>query len=281
MSVLRVLDAGSLAGGALNEDAYGVACRAGWVLDGATGLGRNVVATDSDAAWFASEFSRELHRVLVRCEDRDLAGLVEEALEGLAAAYVEALGGAEIAAFEFPSAAGMILRIAPTAAELLWLGDCRAFWREQGALKSTGGGALQALDEQGLGALREFFAAEPQATLAEARAAVWPLLQRLRTLMNQPEGYWIWAPRRNLAARAERAQMPRGVGPVLLASDGFTRLWDTFSIATPEEALEACARGQGLKLARALREAETADENARRALRFKQFDDCTWLCVQV
>ncbi|MBY0448259.1 MAG: hypothetical protein K2P95_06170, partial [Hyphomonadaceae bacterium] len=63
--------------------------------------------------------------------------------------------------------------------------------------------------------------------------------------------------------------------------DGFTRLWDTFSIATPEEALEACACGQGLKLAKALREAETEDENARRALRFKQFDDCTWLCVQV
>lgn len=281
MSVLRVADAGSLAGGVLNEDAYGVACRAGWVLDGATGLGRNVVSSDSDAAWFASELSRELQRVLVRCETRDLGELVEEALAVLAGAYGEALGDSQIAPYEFPSAAGMLLRIAPREAELLWLGDCRAFWREDGELKSAGGGPLQALDAQGVEALVGFFSANPHAGLREAREAVWPLLQRFRTMMNQPDGYWIWAPRRNLAAHASRQRLPRGVGPVLLASDGFTRLWEVFSIATPEEALDACARGQGLALAKALRAAETEDAEARRAPRFKQFDDCTWLCLRV
>jgi hypothetical protein len=68
---------------------------------------------------------------------------------------------------------------------------------------------------------------------------------------------------------------------VLLASDGFTRLWDTFALASPEEALDACARGRGLKLAKALREAEMADAEGRDAPRFKQFDDCTWLCLDV
>lgn len=282
MSALRVLDAGSLAGGGwVNEDAYGVACRAAWVLDGATGLGRDVISTDSDAAWFAVEFSRSLQRLLVGREAADLAGLIEQALAALADTYADALGGAAIEPFEHPSAAGMILRLAAKQAELLWLGDCQAYWREDGGVRWAGGGALAALDDQGLEVLRAFQAANPQAGMEQARAALWPLLRQFRTRMNTPDGYWIWAPRRGLTAQAERAALPRGTGPVLLASDGFTRLWDTFALASPEEALDACARGRGLKLAKALREAEMADDEGRDAPRFKQFDDCTWLCLDV
>jgi len=285
---LRLLDAGSLAAGAVNEDAWGVAGACAWVLDGATGLGRNVVSSNSDAAWFA----QGLHAALqARLADpaASLSQGLEQALEGLAGLYAAALArsagcdgpAGAIEPYEFPSAAGLLLRAEAGRVEAIWLGDCRAYWLEGGALRSLGGGMIDTLDDASLTALKAFFAANPQASLAEGRAHVWPLLRRQRTQMNQEGGYWAWAPQEGLLARAHRGEIPRGVGPVLLASDGFTRLWDTFSLVSPEEALQACALGEGRRLAESLRAAETADAGGRAFPRFKQYDDCTWLCLEL
>lgn len=278
---ITLLDAGSLPAGAMNEDAWGAAGGCAWVLDGATGLGRNVVSAESDAAWFAHAMSDGLRARLEAAPKRALEDVIAEALEALAAEYQQALGLLTIEPFEFPSAAGMLVSLGSDVASLLWMGDCRAYWREAGALQSAGGGMIDQFDETGIEALKAFFATHPEASLAEGRAHVWPLLQRQRTGLNREGGYWAWAPQVGLLPRADRGAAPRGAGPLLIASDGFTRLWDTFAIASPEEALDACARGEGMRLAQALRAAETADAGGRDNPRFKQFDDCTWLCLQI
>lgn len=279
MSGFEILDQGSLPSGAKpNEDCCGVAGALAWVLDGATGLGRNVVSAESDAAWFAHRFGALL---AAQAPGAALEGAIEAALATLAQEYTAALQGGAVEAYERPSAAGVILRAEAQGLQLIGLGDCRAFWMEGGALRVFGGGALDALDAEAVGQLVAFLNANPNATLDEARAQVWPLLRQIRAGMNTEGGYWAWAPETGLTARADRALLPAAPGRVLLlATDGFTRLWDTFAIAAPEEAFAACASGRGAELAAALRAAETADASGRAAPRFKQFDDLTWLCLR-
>lgn len=278
---LKVLDAGSLPAGAINEDAWGVAGACAWVLDGATGLGRNVVSAESDAAWFAHALSAGLERRL-RKDAQPLSTAIAGVLAETAEAYDSALGSASIESYELPSAAGIFAEVREQDVALLWLGDCRAYWRDGTHLRVAGGGRIDAIDDEGLKELAAFFAANPEAGLNEGRAHVWPLLRRQRTTMNQEHGYWAWAPQEGgLLQRAEHCTIRRGVGPLLLASDGFTRLWDTFAIAAAEEALDACSRGQGLDLVQRLRSAESDDASGREFVRFKQYDDCTWLCLEV
>src|SRR3546814_10784032 len=51
-------------GAAANEDVVGYTDFAAWVIDGASGIGENLVSAVSDAQWFAQRVDRELRDLL-------------------------------------------------------------------------------------------------------------------------------------------------------------------------------------------------------------------------
>src|SRR3546814_10425861 len=56
-------------GAAANEDVVGYTDFAAWVIDGASGIGENLVSAVSDAQWFAQRVDRELRDLLARSEE--------------------------------------------------------------------------------------------------------------------------------------------------------------------------------------------------------------------
>ena len=283
---LRILDHGSFGAAEVNDDAYGAVGDFAWVLDGATGLGRNLVSKSSDAAWLAQAINEELAKACASIADRPTPEILRVALGGVAARYHAALAGQSAELFERPTAAGIVLRVFPERVELTGFGDCRAIFHGHDGhdghdgLDGFGGGMIEALDGASIAALKAVFAAKPQASLKEARAEIWPLLRAQRAKFNTQGGHWALAPDPAVASHANTRILARPPGPILLASDGFTRLWDVFGLLDAQAALRACAAGQGAALYARLRAAEIADPEARVFPRIKQHDDATWLCVQ-
>lgn len=277
---LHILDQGSFGAAEINDDAYGAVGDFAWVLDGATGLGRNLVSTSSDAAWLAQAINEELAQACATISDRPTPEILRVALGRVAARYQAALAGQSAELFERPTAAGILLRVFPERAELTGFGDCRAIFHGHDGLDGFGGGIIEALDGASIAALKAVFAAKPQASLKEARAEIWPLLRAQRANFNTQGGHWALAPDPAVVSHANTRIFARPPGPILLASDGFTRLWDVFGLVDARAALHACATGQGAALYARLRAAEIADPEARAFPRIKQHDDATWLCVQ-
>lgn len=278
---LRILDQGSFGAAAVNDDAYGAVGDFAWVLDGATGLGRNLVSPSSDAAWLAQAINEELARACSAHQDLATQEILRLALGRVEARYHAALAGQAVELFERPTAAGILLRAFPDQLELTSFGDCRAIFQGEDGLDGFGGGLIEALDSASIAALKAVFVAKPQASLKEARAEIWPLLRAQRIEFNTEGGHWALAPDPAVAGRGSTRIVARRPGPILLASDGFTRLWDVFGLLGAGDALAACAAGQGAELYARLRGAEIADPEARTFARIKQHDDATWLCIQV
>lgn len=282
---LRVLDQGCFAAKVINEDAIGAAGDFAWVLDGATGLGRNLVApATSDAAWLAQTISADLSAACAQPDDRPTQEIVRAVLTQVQARYHQALAGQAVEPFERPTAAGILLRMQADHLELTSFGDCRAIFMGADGLESFGGGVVEALDHASIAALKAVFAAQPEASLAQAREAIWPLLRSQRANFNTEGGYWALAPDPAVAKHGQQRRLPRGpagTASLLLASDGFTRLWDVFALLAPEDALRICVDGGGGALYARLRAAERADPQARAFPRIKQHDDASWLCIQV
>jgi hypothetical protein len=69
--------------------------------------------------------------------------------------------------------------------------------------------------------------------------------------------------------------------PLVLLSDGASRLYDLFDGHTQRDVYDAAARGEGAALLAELRRIERADSECLRYPRFKVHDDATILVVSV
>jgi hypothetical protein len=286
--MITVLDAASDAAGRANEDASGAvgdaALGAAWVLDGATGLAeRETAPGGSDAAWYAARLSEALGRLSLGAgaPAAVFRAAIEETAAGWAAlpgaAGLEVEGGAsgEAPAHAVPSAAGAWVRWTgggPT--EVVSIGDCRALWRPDGGRASTLAGPPPGADAWLDDAVREA-QSRGLAGPDEVRAALMPLLRRVRAGMNAPGGYWILGMVPDAAEHLTQARVPPGPGHLLLATDGFYRLVDAYG-ALDEDGLVAASVERGLAAVLAeLRAIEATDPDCRRHPRLKPRDDAT------
>lgn len=277
--MIEILDAVSIPGSTINEDAWGQAVgarsHAVWVLDGATGVaGHDYVAEGpSDAAWLAATLSRHLRTAA--SGEGEIADHFGDVLGRVRNDYIARVADYRaLPSYALPSAAGMWLRVSGAVLDLAWLGDCVAVVSLGGTLHLAG--ATEAV-EQNSGI---------KSVVAERLAAggvTAPMLHVLgdelrarRAGLNQPGGFWMFGIEPAAVAGLERTTLALEQPAVaLLCSDGFWRLVDHFAAYTPA-GLIAAAQGRGLAaLAAELRAHEAADPEGRLSPRVKPHDDAT------
>lgn len=265
---------------AVNEDAWGAAGGAVWVLDGATGVGeRQHLGGASDAAWLAAAVSGELAAQLG--SGGDLAA-------GLAQAVAQAAGEAARRAAlhalpkgELPSASFVAVQLSGRRLRALNLGDCKLAWRRPGeAVQLFGTSGVGVLDAQMEAMLAQ--AAAAGVSLADRRIAARALAREQRALMNTPEGYWILDLSGAGLPHAEDVILDEGGDlDLMLMSDGFYRLVELYG-AHSYETLFAAAEDRGLSALYAdLRAIEAADPECLRYARNKVSDDATAVFCRV
>jgi hypothetical protein len=270
-----------------NEDAAGHVQGGGgaaaWVLDGATGLaGREFVpGAASDAAWYARRLSAALsNRSLT---EQPLADLFRAVIADIAADYRAAVPVDSVPPYGLPSAAGIWVRRRDGGRlEMAGLGDCRLLFKSgRDAIVCFGGGAADCADEwlnTAVRRLHEGGVTDP----AAVRVQLDGLLRAGRAMMNRPGGYWVFSVEPAAADHLECADFGlTGPATLLLVSDGFYRLIDTYGAHDADSLLEAAGK-RGLKaLYDDLSRIEADDAECHRYPRLKPADDATAMLIEI
>jgi hypothetical protein len=266
----------------VNEDVVGHSANAAWVIDGASGVGANLVAGQSDARWFAMEVDRALKAVLAADPDIPIAELLTQVITHCADAYAAAVMRPPQAGDMPPSAAFAFARYTRGSVELVTLGDCEILYRLCASTTVTrhcDSGGLAELEGRTIALASRLLAADPNISQENLIAALRPQLTRNRKRMNQPGGYWILGLDTNVIAHLHQRVLPAGQMTLALASDGFLRLRDLFGMVGNEDLLNIGHLARFERMYSQLRALEDAPASISRFPRVKLRDDASFVRV--
>ncbi|MFZ6747061.1 protein phosphatase 2C domain-containing protein [Undibacterium sp. JH2W] len=243
------------------------------VFDGASSVAEQAyLGVDSgDAAWFVQQLAAALQQVSTPAMSQPDS--VELALQTLHAHHQDLLQAAAIPAYAWPIAALSWLRVQAGGAHasLYALGDCKTFLLDaqdkvhdldpydnpqEGILKT----AIEKLKQEGL---------DEQARWAR----LLPMLRERRVAQNMSARPSILClhPQGRFAAREYDIQLTAG-DRLLLMTDGFYRLVDSYQLYEDESLMQACAnRG----LAAMMQELRAYEAGAASGMAVKKADDAT------
>jgi serine/threonine protein phosphatase PrpC len=279
--IFELLDSISIPGNLAkaNEDSFGVEGRAAVVMDGATGLGDNLMPGKSDAAWLATFGARRLMAYV-----RDGAS----PQEAVAAALFDAQTSFEALrkrppsqTWEMPFAAMMLVAQAPRGLQAVWFGDCAALVKRPDAPVEIVGDALEkrGKEAQRVAKLAQKHGLSPAA--AVNRPQYLEALRKGRNHANTVEGTWAFGPDVRAAdhANSQNIEAPPGT-LVLLCSDGFLALVSDYKAYDADGLIAACQTKGLAALVRELRAIEAGDADGAKFPRFKTSDDATALLAK-
>lgn len=275
-----ILECCSVASGPHNEDRAGAAGPFAWIFDGATDVvERRLTDGPSDAAWFAETLHQSMHSLAT-----SFTGPMAELPPLLATITRDALQTVAVRLpadrSEHPSAAGIIVRETGDAIEYVALGDCTMMVRSPQRLHVIGVDEMRTGDLWVQEEIRMLQAGRPDTDMAATRSSLWPRLRQKRAAMNIDNGYAIFSITPPPAHRVIAGRVGFGVGdPILLATDGLTRLIDVFASHDEVTFFEAAMTRGLASLADDVRARETADAACRDYPRAKTSDDATGLLL--
>jgi hypothetical protein len=279
--MLEVLDSISIPGNPEkpNDDAFAHIEKAAVVMDGATGLGDQLMPGKSDAAWLAAFGARRL-----------MAYAREGAMprEAVTAALFDAQTSFEAlrkrppaGTWETPFSSMMFIAEDAQGIEALWFGDCAALVKRPDAPVEIVGDALEKRQNEArrVAKLAEKHGLSPAAGVN--RPEYIDALRKARNFVNSGE-HWAFGPDVRAADHVAGKKIDAPEDTVLLlCSDGFLALASDYN-AYDADGLVATAQSKGLKsLCEELRAIEREDAEGRKFPRFKTSDDATALLLRV
>lgn len=266
----------------INEDVATICDSAAWVLDASSGLtGRNYTGSATDGVWFVTAWDAFLRRNVGRL-DLPLSSLMAQGLAEVTAQYSQVTGAKEIDPVDRPSCAVAVVRFNPGSWDYFVLGDCSVIVAQMGIpTKILSDRRVADFDRQ---VIDEMAAAlkDTNCHYREAHEKVRPRLQANRRRKNSLSGYWILEFSADALTHAVTGRIENSAaGEMLLMTDGFAQIWDTFQLETSPENLLARASRSGLADAYAQLKAEAAkDADCRRYPRIKPLDDAAAVLIQ-
>jgi len=216
------------------------------VLDGATSVADRdyIDPVGGDVCWFVSCFVEALRAAIDRGLDQDAA--VERAVDAVWLSFRERAAGQDIPLHAWPIAALSWVRVRPSDGgyrlALYCLGDCTVLMRGPD-------GAVCDLDPF-VNPQEAIVRAEVARLTAEGiddpalrMARLLPMLRERRVFQNTAPGTnsLCLRPNGGLAPRRISAEAPAG-SSILVMTDGFFRLVDTYHLHTPESLFALCIK---------------------------------------
>ncbi|MGW0228361.1 hypothetical protein ACWDWO_08600 [Actinopolymorpha singaporensis] len=258
-----------------NEDFLSAGPRLAVVLDGVTPMVRTDTGCRHGVAWYAQTLGGHLVRLAGRDDGRhdgqDTVPLADCLAEAIVATRDAHSGTCDLAHPDSPAATVAAVRLRGDVLDYLVLAD-------SAVLLDLGDQRPNPLPaEDGIVVITDHRAGDVGRRL-RAEGEV-PSAPRVRSHRNRPGGYWVAADRPESAYEALSGTVDAtGLRRLAVATDGATRLVDTFGSYDWRGALDAIeADGPAAWIART-REAERADaaaEPARRRGRGKVHDDAS------
>ena len=285
--MLEVVSSISRAGSELkaNEDQFGHTSKIAFVADGATGLGdrQYISGFPSDASWFSDFTTRFL--LANATESEDVPALLFDLMKHARNEFFAANDGEDVPRYAWPSASIAIVDRQPDHLRFFGLGDCTAYIGNP----DTGVKKYSAMQNfaQAESAFAKAHVARSNGIQGESLLENAHTLDRLResrAAHNTPEGrIWTLGLVPEAAERIFQTSIPvTSSDEVLICSDGFSALEETYLSYSSESLLEA-ANSKGLDiLYQELRHIEhQVDPTGEKFPRFKRSDDATALHLKL
>ncbi len=260
-----------------NQDRCGFTKEAMWVIDGAMNLDTIAVSPGGDdAEWIAAS----LHEFLLDVDWSAYASTIDvlkDASRQMSEQYAGWVAESPIKPATFPSATLAIVRRLNDSLEYAILGDCSITVIDRVNLTEA---YLTTYDFAPFetAVIKELAGLIKQGmSFAEARTGVQETLVRNRSKMNRLDGYWVFSLDPDALDNAEHGTIEvSGCLDLILASDGFSRLWDLFGIVEQGQDAWKLLDSGGLENALVLlRQEELADAEILVYPRFKVSDDAS------
>jgi hypothetical protein len=204
---------------------------------------------------------------------------VLELHEACAATALAPLAETEI---ELPSASLAVAQLAGSDVDLLMLGDCKLLLRDRdGRVEAFDQSSVAPFDAKLVEALRAL-RGNGEIALNEITPRLTPLIRENRLWKNRPGGYGVLTADAACLAFAETARRSAAAAThLLLATDGFYRLVDTYHMLTAGELIQAALERGLAPLHAELRRLEESDPECLAFPRLKARDDATAMLIGV
>ena len=277
-----ISDSGSAAGGTHNDDCWGSVGTAVWILDGATDLTKERLfpAALSDAQWFANAVDSELRNAdWSKATIPLLQSVMQRVLRRF---HLEAVGRIDRPSL-WPSAGFALVRAWGDHIEFINLGDCRVLWKrsDSGAVRAFGSSRVTELDGRVVQEIKRLHR-EGHTNKDVVRKAIAPMIEAHRKLKNSPEGYWILDASGEGVVHAQTLLIEAAdVETILLCTDGYYRLVDTYQQRTDQSLLLASLDIGVSAMIHEIRNIERMDEHCLKFPRIKPSDDATAVLASV
>ncbi len=276
--MFKVLDSiSSSVAGRMNEDYIGVCRNIAWVLDGTTGIGnRYLPQFPSDARWFVRVVSKYL-------KDAALCGFgMMEALQRAMPNVLTAFSRHHhsFSSAILPAASFLGIESGKQSIRLFNLGDCRAVIRSfNGDIAFFGDSFVSQLDAKVINEINKI-RIEQSVSYEEIWKKIMPVILSNRQLRNKENGYWV------LDGTIEPLKEIQDINLkadclILIMTDGFYRLVETFHYFTWQELLHHAQYNGLSSLLPILRQIEEEDPECIKFPRIKKSDDASALLLQV
>jgi serine/threonine protein phosphatase PrpC len=241
------------------------------VIDGATDLGPpGLVGPRGGAAWLAGE----AHAALLGAADAPLARLCQDLAVSLETRYAAARTREPLGRWALPMASILVARFADSTLDYAWLGDCAAILRSGGRVTRLGPAPAERDAET------QMATSVAQHGLGKVGRSA-PILEELRRSRSEPGKRVLGVEAETMQGLAMSSIACAPGDELLLMSDGFAALVDSYAVFDQIGLMEALS-AQGLAdLALQLRAVESADAACERFPRFKGSDDATALWLRI
>jgi hypothetical protein len=252
-----------------NDDRAGCGEAHAWVIDGATDLGPpGLVGARGGAAWLAATADQAFAEA-----SGPLAGICAGVFDTVAARFERDRQREAIADWELPTASLAAVALEGERLACAWLEDCTVIHR------SAAGVAYLTPAPDRISERAEAEALGPGATATDLRSEA--VLTDRRTARERPRAVLSIDA---VATQAAVQYVCAAVAPgddILLMTDGFAALIETYEAYDKDSLMQALAERGLAALAAELRGIESDDAGCLRYPRFKVSDDATAIWVRV
>lgn len=264
----------------VNEDRVGFTDRAAWVIDGATGFGKNYIDKTSDAVWYVSWWHKFLEKET--SSNLNTIELMKKGIKMVREEYLRKSGLDKIDVLSAPSASIAIVRLRDTDLEFFILGDCNIYLggNSNMVIKDDRVGKFDNMVYSMMNRLNCFNLQDKRCQKSNIKT-IRSLLETNRKRKNTQKGYWILSFEEEAVDNSINGIIKiSNHMEVFMASDGFTCSMDKYRLLDELDIIST-VKEYGLRtLLNNLRKFERGLD-ANRHPRFKTMDDSSCILVSV
>jgi|AntRauTorcE11897_2_1112592.scaffolds.fasta_scaffold00095_16 hypothetical protein len=266
----------SFAGKIHNEDAATFNNKSAWVLDGATGLGKNIISKTSDASWYSQQWDRYLKNN-INDTSKTLNEIFKTGMTQIKKEYDKLSSNQKVDNIDMPSAGIALIRQNNKRIEYFLLGDCMLSIKFVNQISHFKMQELDKLDKISIKQMIKTYNEGGYKNLVDTRQdkSVQSILTKNRLLKNTKNGYWVLGFEKQAIDNALTGFIENNNYEILLMSDGFYAIKDKYQTANYNQIFEI-AKKEGIKqIYKNIRQIEEQDYSANKYPRFKKSDDAS------